>query len=380
MSTDSQGSPGRDPTLSDFPFVASLADSANAQDRRIWLRVACDYFVATNVAAPETVERFADAVARRIETADMPTVLEVARKLAPCPRTPARLLARIESMGPEASDAVLAHGAGYTHAELVDAIESGPRRAVAVARRPDLDAKLIGALVQRNEAGVLEAVALNPRARLEGAMLAGLLQRARALAEDGGDRRLAEALLQRRPLRPENAALFLLADPLQRVEILLAVQRAQLGRPPGAPAPIAPEIVEALEMAAVARRPEQFVSVLASALDCDARLAQRIADDPSGEPLAVALAALGAPNDVLVRVLIASDLQAGESYRRIRTLARLNNALNRNAALAVMAALRGEPLARRRPAPMVDVAHPPREAAPRRLQRPADPPQRKAAG
>lgn len=380
MSTDSQSSPRRDPTLSDFPFVASLADSANAQDRRIWLRVACDYFVASDVAAPEAVERFAEAVGRRIETADMPTVLEVARKLAPCPRTPARLLAKIESMGPEASDAVLAHSAAYAPAELMGAIESGPRRATAVAQRPDLDARLVGALVPRDEPGVLAALASNPRARLEGPVLAGLLQRARALAEDDGDRRLAEALLRRRPLRPENAALFLLADPLERVEILLAVQRAQLGRRPGAPAPIAPEIVEALEMASVARNPERFVSVLASALDCGAPLAQRIADDPSGEPLAVALAALGAPNDVLVRVLIASDLQAGESYRRIRTLARLNNALNRNAALAVMAALRGEPLARRRPAPMVDVAHPPREAAPRRLQRPADPPQRKAAG
>ncbi len=72
-------------------------------------------------------------------------------------------------------------------------------------------------------------------------------------------------------------------------------------------------------------------------------LAERIVDDPSGEPLAVAMASLGAPGDVLVRVLIAKDLQAGETYLRIRAIARLNNALTRNAAATVMAALLNGP-------------------------------------
>ncbi len=62
----------------------------------------------------------------------------------------------------------------------------------------------------------------------------------------------------------------------------------------------------------------------------------------------VALAALGAANEVLVRGLISNDLSAGASYQRIRALARLNNALNRNAAILVIAALRGEPVAPQR--------------------------------
>jgi uncharacterized protein (DUF2336 family) len=370
----------RDLTLSDFPFLASLADSANAKDRRIWLRVACDYFIAARPADPDAVERFADAVSRQVETADLPTVLEAAQKLAPCPHTPVRLLAKFGCVSPEASDYMLEHGAAYSAADLFGAIESGPRQAIAVARRPNLDARLIGALVARNETDALVALAGNPRARLEGAVLHGLMQRARKLAEDDGDRRLAEALLQRRPARPESAALFLLADPLQRVEILLATQRAQLGRPPGLPAPIDAEILSELEMAAVARHPKRFVGILAKALDCRTELAERIAEDPSGEPLAVAIAALGAPSDVLVRVLIANDLQAGDTYRRIRALARLNNALNRNAAMMVMAALRGEPPGRRRPAATAEAAAPARDPALRRAARPdAGRPQRKAA-
>lgn len=205
-----------------------------------------------------------------------------------------------------------------------------------------------------------------------------MLRKARKLAEENNDRRVADLLLERRPLPPESAALFLLAGPLQRIEILLAAQRSQLGRPPGLPPPVASEIVNELELAAVARHPERFVALLARALDCEEGLARRIAGDPSGEPLAVALAALGAPNDVLVRVLIANDLQAGDSYQRIRALARLNNALDRNAAMTVMAALRGEPLARRRPPGSSEAAPQARDSV-RRTARSTGPPQRKAA-
>ena len=374
-----QGSSARDLTLSEFPFVSALADSANPKDLRIWLRVACDHFVSAAAAEPEAIERFADAVSERLDKADAATVLEASRKLAPCPRTPLRLLAKFQSISPEAGDIALEQGAAYTAHELLAAIESGGRQAVAVARRPDLDARLVGALVALNEADALAALAANPRARLEGGVFAGLLQRARKIAEDDGDRRVAEALLERRPLRPETAALFLLAGPLQRIEILLAAQRSQLGRPAGPPAPIASEIVDELELAAVARHPERFVSTLARALDCEAALAERIVGDPSGEPLAVALAALGAPNDVLVRVLIANDLQAGESYQRIRALARLNNALNRGAAMTVIAALRGETLGRKRPPPTAEAQPLARDSAPRRAAR-REAPKRKAAG
>ena len=97
-----------------------------------------------------------------------------------------------------------------------------------------------------------------------------------------------------------------------------------------------------LELAAVARQQERFVALLAEALQCSAELARAIVDDTTGEPLAVALAALGAANEVLVRILTSNDLLAGASYQRIHALARLNNALDRNAAMMVVAALRDE--------------------------------------
>jgi hypothetical protein len=140
--------------------------------------------------------------------------------------------------------------------------------------------------------------------------------------------------------------LFLCSRPNQRIEILLAAQRSQLGRPTALSVPMRSTSLDELELAAVARQPERFVALLAEALDCERELAQRIVDDASGEPLAVALAALGAANEVLVRILTSNDLLAGASYQRIRALARLNNSLDRNAAIMVMAALCDEPAAR----------------------------------
>ena len=335
----------RDPTLSDFPFLSSLASSESPKDRRIWLRVATDHFVATEPSDSDRIEKFIEAMTVQLGAADAEARLEVARKLAPCARAPARLLAALSSFDSEAGDYVLEHAVAYANKELEGIVSRGGRSAIAVAKRRSLDAQIVNTLAAQDDILVLIALASNNSARLEGPTLLDLLRRARRLAEQEGDRRLADALLQR-PVQPESALLFLCARPNQRVEILLAAQRSQLGRPIAFSAPMRLTSLDELELAAVARQPERFIALLAEALHCERELARRIADDATGEPLAVALAALGAPNEVLVRILISNDLLAGTSYQRVRALARLNNALDRNAAMMVMAALRDEAVAR----------------------------------
>jgi len=348
----------RDLTLKEFPFLSSLAASESARDRRIWLRVAADHFVAAEPDDPEAIETFADVMASQLEAADPATRLDIAQKLATSGRTPPRLLARLETMDPELSDLVLEHAVAYSVRDLSEAVARGSRQAMAVARRRTLGAALVNLLASNADADVLIALAQNRLAQLDTAMLAHCLRRARSLAE-GGDLRLAEALLERRPARAEYALLFLFARPDQRVEILLAAQRLQLGRAPRSFPQAKPGVLDELELAAVARRPDRFVALLAEALDCEPSLAQAIVDDAFGEPLAVALASLGAANDVLVRVLISNDLLAGASYQRVRALARLNNALDRSAAAMVIAALRDGAVARPRHQPMTDARTPP---------------------
>jgi hypothetical protein len=330
----------RDLTLSEFPFLTSLGASASRKDRRIWLRVASDHFVAAEPTDPDEIEKFAATFALQLTAADPITRLEIARKLAPCPQTPPALLAEFARLDREADIFLLEHTVAYPHADLERAIARGAPHAAAVARRAHPPADLVDRLAASNDVDVLIALARNETISLERATLASLLRTARDAAEVHGDRRLADALLERKPARAENAILFLSANLNQRIEILLAAQREQIGRSAKASAPIASAALEELEMSAVARQPGRFAAVLAKALDCDADLAKRIVDDASGEPLAVALAALGASNEVLVRVLVSNDLYAGPGHQRILALARLSNSLNRGAALMIVSLLR----------------------------------------
>ena len=166
-----------------------------------------------------------------------------------------------------------------------------------------------------------------------------LARQAKTDIELSGDRRLAEALLARTPTRAEYAPLFMEANSAQRTLILLAVQRAELGKPRGAPSPGAPpEAIARLERYALTGEAECSLPLWPSAGLLE-RVAERIAADRSGEPLAVDPGGDGAPNDVSVRILTSSDLRDGVDYRRIGALARLQDALSLSRRDAIVAAI-----------------------------------------
>ncbi len=168
--------------------------------------------------------------------------------------------------------------------------------------------------------------------------------------------------------------MFLEASSAQRRAILLAAQRAELGRKASAAAPSLDEkTASRLEFAAMAGDFGEFAEILGATLGADPQLAQRMAADPAGEPLAVALVALGAPRDVAVRIMTAHDMRAGEGFPRIHALARLSDQLSPAAARRIVSALIGAPGARAAAAlptaPSRQAAHPSpflrREAQPR---------------
>jgi hypothetical protein len=143
------------------------------------------------------------------------------------------------------------------------------------------------------------------------------------------------------------APLFLEATPRQRADILLAVQRSELGQSRallfGA---VDADLLGALERHAIEGRKDFMAADLAATLNSSLELARRIVDDSSGEPQALALAALGAPNDLMVRTLTALDIADRSDYRRLGALARLQGAFSRASATVVIAALRGAKPAR----------------------------------
>ena len=219
----------------------------------------------------------------------------------------------------------------------------------------------IDAVLRRGRTEELVALAVDRRARLRPEHVAALAPRARELARRG-DRRLADALLSREPIRLEAAALFLEATPEQRRAILLAAQRAELGRKGVAAPALDEEAARRLEFAAIAGDAGELAEVLGDALGVDSDLAERIAADPAGEPLAVTLVAIGAPRDLAVRVMTARDMREGEGFPRIHALARLSDRLSGAAARRVVSAFLGTSGAGAAPAlaggPARQAAHP----------------------
>jgi hypothetical protein len=334
-----------------LPFLGSLARSPRAVDRLLWLRVAVDYFLNQATLDPAVNAEFEANFSSCLAGTDDENRLAVARKLVSRGNAPPYLLAAIQSLGGDAALFVQERAEGLSRDKrLAEAQEA--ERACALARRDDLDDEMIWSIVRGPVSDARVVLVKNARAILSAEAFLDLARRAKTDIEASGDRSLAEALLARTPARSECAPLFLEANSLQRTQILLAVQRAELGKPQHAAAsgtPAASDPICRLERYALAGETELFAETLAEILGCSNALATRIAVDRSGEPLAVALAAIGAPNDFSVRILTSNDLRDGADYRRLGALARWQGALNPTAARRVMTAIIDTPQVREDP-------------------------------
>jgi hypothetical protein len=98
------------------------------------------------------------------------------------------------------------------------------------------------------------------------------------------------------------------------------------------PAPASSEVIRRLENAALQRNPGEFSRMLERALGISQELAERIARDPSGEPIVVAARALGMTAAVLQRILLFLNPAIGQSVERVYDLARLYDELTPAAA------------------------------------------------
>jgi hypothetical protein len=93
-----------------------------------------------------------------------------------------------------------------------------------------------------------------------------------------------------------------------------------------------PSVAQRLEVAALARRREDFVQELAQSLFISREQARRIADDALGEPIMIAAKALSIPRDRLYRILLFINTAVGHSVERVHTLALLYDEITPHAA------------------------------------------------
>ncbi len=101
--------------------------------------------------------------------------------------------------------------------------------------------------------------------------------------------------------------------------------------------PVTAEVLKHIENVALQRKSAEFSRALSSALNIPRALAERIARDPSGEPIVVAAKALGMKAAVLQRILLFLNPAVGQSVQRVYDLADLFDALSRDAAEIMLA-------------------------------------------
>jgi hypothetical protein len=89
------------------------------------------------------------------------------------------------------------------------------------------------------------------------------------------------------------------------------------------PAAVSSEVIRRLETAALQHNTGEFGRILARALGIGTALADRVARDPSGEPIVISARALGMTAAVLQRILMFLNPAIGQSVDRVHSLSRL---------------------------------------------------------
>lgn len=357
--------------------LVALGKTPEVNIRPVLLRVLVDLFVRRRHHSPSELAQFAEIVLALLSQADEQTRAIVAEKLARHPATPEVVLLRLMDDADVVAAPILEHAAIDDAARTSAATWGTETRALAVARRTDLDETTVRYLADRPEPEVLLALASNLAAPIDRATLRYLVRRART---DAG---LARALLARRSHPADLGPLFLLADAEQRSEILLAVRREDLS-PERRRQHLTAEEQAALgkvERTINASEREGLDTALADALGIAVEDVWAILDDPRGEPLAVALAAIGASPELAARLFILSGPAIGHSVMAVRLLTNLVDTLPMRTARRLVAAFASSHPRLSRPAAEPAPAGSSREVAEaRRARRVHAVPPRQASG
>ena len=316
--------------------LVRLGRTPDVDIRPVLLRVLVDMFVRRQHHAPGDLVQFEDMIGRLLDDADAEVRRSVAEKLAGHPATPTSLLERFLAEGGDIAAPVLAEAA-VDPETLAHAADWGTTAmALAVAGRPDLEPETVASLIQRPEADVLRTVAANDAAPLDAEALRYLVRRAR------DDAALGRALLVRPGGSPaDRAPLFLMANSAERAAIVLAARRDDL-RPDAPRTPVSAADLAALERverAVMAPDRDGLDTALAAALNVRLDDAWQLIDDPKGEPLALALAAIGASPELAARVFILSGPAIGHSVMAVRSLTNLVESVPRRTAQRLVAAM-----------------------------------------
>ncbi|TMJ29307.1 MAG: hypothetical protein E6G88_10595 [Alphaproteobacteria bacterium] len=324
----------KSPAYPNLEGLDRLALRSGVDIRPTLVRVLTDLYLQKPAHTPEEERHYTELALRLIDRVDVGTRKIVAAKLANYASAPAAVVRRLARDVLEVAQPILEHSPRLTGSELLAIIaELGPQYAAVIARRLQ--------------------IARQAKAPAERASVAPASKAAAHLSHDSGSGSPLDADAPALSERPAAAAtrlagldsdlrlgdLFLAAAPAERRLILCNLDGAT-DQPLSGSTAQAGDAVRRLETAALQRKPAEFMRALERALGISAQHAHRMV-------MVVAAKALGMAPDVVLRILLFLNPVIGQSVTRVFDLAKLYDAMTREAALRLVASLRGASASRR---------------------------------
>lgn len=336
-------------TFSNAPNFDGLADLGRKDGvdiRPVLVRVLTDLYVQKPYHTGEEEQNYVELMLRFIGATDVATRAIVARKLAAYDRAPRAVIQRLARDVIEVAEPILRQSPLLSPADLVLIADCGPQHAAIVTARRHAD---ISRSVE--EARPVSSFASTPTV-LADAEERALPAQAKTQPPPATAPEPVNAGMQREVRRSDDADLsrrFFKADSAGRRK-LLAELEAETSAAAESEVRKHEDLLARLETSALRRMPEAFENELERALAISRDAASLIVHDERGEPLLVALKALGMPSAMVLRVLLFLNPAIGQSVERVFDLARLYDRISPAAASRLIASMQhSEALERRVP-------------------------------
>lgn len=310
--------------------------SQRRTDDSALLRAIVDQFVERTMHPVADIKQFEQLAIGMIDLVDAGAVARIMRPLCFHPETPQAIFDRLFARGGPCAELALQFSPSVARADLVIAAQHRDSAfACAVARRSDLDREIVEVLIQRADAAPLRALAANAAAHLDASVRRALTTAAR------DDMTLARVLLDRDDGGADCEALFLAATRHERMNIILNACRRALAAGQVEAHSADPGLVSRLEAAAVRNDRAEMAGIFADAFECRKERARAILADTQGEPLALALAALGLDPDAATRIFLCADSAIAHDTDRVRSLVALVRSTPQRAAAQIIGSITG---------------------------------------
>lgn len=287
------------PSLSSLAGLTGLADiglRGSVDMRPTLIRVLTDLYMQKLRHTPEEDQHYTELALRLLDSVDAATRAAVSTRLARHLAPPLRVIQYLVKDLPDVAAPL------RNHPLLQPSARSAVPTQQAAPPAPVVAAAIVAPVAKAVAPTITEHAAAPIAPAPERAVKSGAIDAAIAAELDD---------------------LFFTASAEERRLILLNLHVAA-PMSPGRVAIVRDQGVgQRLEAAALSRQSDEFAIQLGQALHIPREQARRIVRDEHGEPMAVAVKALGIPRDVVYRILIFANPAVGHSVERVHALATL---------------------------------------------------------